>query len=83
MKETPGFEVVILRPAGIMKRGFFTAVLPVVVVDVADMGVVLVAAAVRDGAVPAAKEDGGEVTLENGEIQSIAKALRASSAVSG
>ena len=75
-KETDGFDVVVLRPGGILRGGFVLAIMPGMMVDVADVSAVLVAAAVRDGAVRG--DEDVEVTLENGEIRSIAKALKAS-----
>jgi len=68
--------VVVLRPGGILRGGFVLAIMPGMMVDVADVSAVLVAAAVRDGAVRG--DEDVEVTLENGEIRSIAKALKAS-----
>jgi nucleoside-diphosphate-sugar epimerase len=79
--ETAGFDVAILRPAAILRRaGFVGAVLPDWAVHVADVAAVLVAAAVRDGAVRGGVGDDGlvnEVTLENAEINTVARALRA------
>lgn len=77
-EETDGFDVVVLRPGGILRGGFVLAIMPGLMVDVADVSAVLVAAAVRDAAV-GGDEGAKEVTLENGEIRSIAKALNAGS----
>jgi hypothetical protein len=52
--------------------------MPGMMVDVADVSAVLVGAAAGDPAVRAG-EDGAELTLENGDIRSVAKALRAGS----
>lgn len=77
-KETPGFDVVVLRPGGILRGGIVASIMPGMMVDVADVSDVLVGAAAGDPAVRAG-EDGAELTLENGDIRSVAKALRAGS----